>query len=42
MKNRVVYVDMDGVLVDLQTEIERCGWWHQDIFKNPEPIEGAI
>ena len=43
MKNRVVYVDMDGVLVDLQTEIERCGGkWHQDIFKNPEPIEGAI
>lgn len=42
MKNKVVYVDMDGVLVDLQTEIERCGGWHQDIFKNPEPIDGAI
>ena len=43
MKNKVVYVDMDGVLVDLQSEINNNGGkWYPSIFENPKPIEGAV
>jgi 5'-nucleotidase len=41
MKNRVVYIDMDGVLVDLQSNLDKQGW-HQNVFKDPPPIEGAV
>lgn len=43
IKNKVVYVDMDGVLVDLQSEIDNNnGKWYPSIFKNPKPIDGAV
>jgi 5'-nucleotidase len=41
MENRVVYIDMDGVLVDLQSNLDKQGW-HQNVFKDPPPIEGAV
>ena len=41
MKNRVVYIDMDGVLVDLQSNLDKQGW-HQNVFKDPPPMEGAV
>lgn len=42
-KNKVVYIDMDGVLVDLQSEIENNdGKWIPTMFKNPKPIDGAV
>ena len=41
MKNKIIYIDMDGVLVDIQTELNRTGW-HQHIFKDLQPIGYAV
>jgi 5'(3')-deoxyribonucleotidase len=41
MKTKVIYIDMDGVLVDLQSNLDKQGW-HQDVFKDPPPIDGAV
>lgn len=32
---------MDGVLVDLQSNLDKQGW-HQNVFKDPPPIDGAV
>ncbi len=40
-KNKIIYIDMDGVLVDLQTELNRTGW-HSNIFKDLQPISYAV
>ena len=46
--SKIVYIDMDGVLVNLQAEIEFLAAkhldskWPWDIFKNPDPIDGAV
>jgi 5'-nucleotidase len=56
MKKQIVYIDMDGVIVDFKREIDL--YFQKDsnlefiyrenpdeipgIFKNPQPIEGAI
>ena len=32
---------MDGVLVDLQSHLDKQGW-HQNVFKDPPPIDGAV
>ena len=56
MSKEIVYIDMDGVLVDFgkakryyfenYPEIQRAYNWRPDqipgIFKDPDPIEGAI
>ena len=41
MKTKVIYIDMDGVLVDLQSNLDKQGW-HQNVFKDPPPIDGAV
>ena len=38
---KTLYIDMDGVLVDLQSNLDKQGW-HQNVFKNPPPIDGAV
>jgi 5'(3')-deoxyribonucleotidase len=38
---KVIYIDMDGVLVDLQTELDKYGWY-QNIFRDLLPMEGAV
>ena len=37
---KTLYIDMDGVLVDLQSNLDKQGW-HQNVFKDPPPIDGA-
>jgi 5'(3')-deoxyribonucleotidase len=32
---------MDGVLVDLQSNLDKQGW-HQNVFKDPPPMAGAV
>lgn len=39
--SKIVYIDMDGVLVNLQAKLEKNGWY-QDIFKDLSPMEGAV
>ena len=41
MKSKTLYIDMDGVLVDLQSNLDKQGW-HQNVFKDPPPIDGAV
>ena len=38
---KTLYIDMDGVLVDLQSNLDKQGW-HQNVFKDPPPIDGAV
>lgn len=38
---KTLYIDMDGVLVDLQYNLDKQGW-HQNVFKDPPPIDGAV
>ena len=38
---KTLYIDMDGVLVDLQSNLDKQGW-HQNVFKDPPPIYGAV
>jgi len=38
---KTLYIDMDGVLVDLQSNLEKQGW-HQNVFKDPPPMAGAV
>ena len=38
---KTLYIDMDGVLVDLQSHLDKQGW-HQNVFKDPPPIDGAV
>ena len=38
---KTLYIDMDGVLVDLQYNLDKQGW-HQNVFKDPPPIYGAV
>ena len=38
---KILYIDMDGVLVDLQSNLDKQGW-HQNVFKDPPPIDGAV
>ena len=38
---KTLYIDMDGVLVDLQSNLSKQGW-HQNVFKDPPPIDGAV
>ena len=38
---KTLYIDMDGVLVDLQSNLDKQGW-HQNVFKDPPAITGAI
>jgi len=38
---KTLYIDMDGVLVDLQYNLDKQGW-HQNVFKDPPAITGAI
>ena len=38
---KTLYIDMDGVLVDLQSNLDKHGW-HQNVFKDPPPIDGAV
>ena len=45
--SKIVYIDMDGVLVNLEAEIElvfkkQLSQWPWDMFKNPDPIDGAV
>lgn len=51
--SEIVYIDMDGVLVDLQSEIDKIPNdirvklgnnvdTYPGVFKDPKPIEGAI
>ena len=44
--SKIVYIDMDGVLVNLQAEIDQAEFyginWPWDIFKNLNPIDGAV
>jgi 5'(3')-deoxyribonucleotidase len=39
--SKIVYIDMDGVLVDLQSKLDSSGWF-KGIFKHLEPIDGAV
>ncbi|MCP3700505.1 MAG: hypothetical protein GY920_18630 [Aliivibrio sp.] len=41
MKSKTLYIDMDGVLVDLQSNLDKQGW-HQNVFKDPPPMAGAV
>jgi 5'(3')-deoxyribonucleotidase len=41
MKYKTLYIDMDGVLVDLQSNLDKQGW-HQNVFKDPPPMAGAV
>jgi 5'(3')-deoxyribonucleotidase len=41
MKTKTLYIDMDGVLVDLQSNLDKQGW-HQNVFKDPPPIDDAV
>ena len=41
MKSKTLYIDMDGVLVDLQSNLDKQGW-HQNVFKDPLPMAGAV
>jgi 5'(3')-deoxyribonucleotidase len=38
---KTLYIDMDGVLVDLQSNLDKQGW-HQNVFKDPPPMAGAV
>ena len=38
---KTLYIDMDGVLVDLQSNLDKQGW-HQNVFNDPPAITGAI
>mgnify|MGYP003952009581 FL=1 len=38
---KTLYIDMDGVLVDLQSNLDKQGW-HQNVFKDPPPMKGAV
>ena len=38
---KTLYIDMDGVLVDLQSHLDAPGW-RKDIFRNPPPMKNAI
>ena len=38
---KTLYIDMDGVLVDLKSNLDKQGW-HQNVFKDPPPIDGAV
>ncbi len=38
---KTLYIDMDGVLVDLQSHLDAHGW-RKDIFRNPPPMKNAI
>jgi len=39
--SKIVYIDMDGVLVDLQSKLDSSGWF-KGIFKHLKPIDGAV
>ena len=41
MKTKVIYIDMDGVLVDLQPTLHKKGWY-QSIFKDLPPMKDAV
>ena len=41
MKTKVIYIDMDGVLVDLQPTLAKKGWY-QSIFKDLPPMKDAV
>jgi 5'(3')-deoxyribonucleotidase len=38
---KTLYIDMDCVLVDLQSNLDKQGW-HQNVFKDPPPMAGAV
>jgi len=39
--SKTLYIDMDGVLVNLQSNLDKQGW-HQNVFKDPPPMAGAV